>query len=551
MPFHSLRARLLVIQSALVVGLTVLTLAYVSVLANRAVGERFAGDLARSRGAIESAVRDRYQRLDLVAQLVGSFPGLHGLFTGTDTATIHDFLSDFRQRHSIEELLVALDGAGRVLARSDTFAPLQVPEIQRSWMAPALAGRPAIGEIENEGRTYLCALVAGEVGGTVYGFVLAGAPVDAAMARTLKDVSDREIVILSPQGIAASTLPAESLPWKSASDVESMSAESGPRDAILGGEHFQAVLAPHVPGTRLRILSLQSRDRALAPYRNIQLGLIVLGVVAAGVGIAGSAVLARSLTAPIAQLVGATREVAAGNLQVPLAVSRSDEIGHLARSFQHMTEGLRERADMQKFVSQSTVAMIHTREPAGRGSGERRLLTLLFSDIRDFTHFAEGYAPEEAVRVLNRYLHLQADLVKRFHGDVDKFIGDAVFAHFSGADMALDAIRCAVEIHRGVGAASRTDPGLPALSVGIGIATGEVIIGSIGSDDRLDYTAIGPAVNLSSRLCAVAEAQEVLMNEQTYDLVRGLVAAEAVPPLAVKGFSAPVRVYRMTMRQTA
>ena len=114
-----------------------------------------------------------------------------------------------------------------------------------------------------------------------------------------------------------------------------------------------------------------------------------------------------------------------------------------------MTEGLRERADMQKFVSQSTVAMIHNR-PAGQRAGERRTLTLLFSDIRGFTQFAEGCSPEEAVRVLNRYLHLQADLVKRFHGDVDKFIGDAVFAHFSGPDMALDAIRCAVEIQRAV-----------------------------------------------------------------------------------------------------
>ncbi len=77
-----------------------------------------------------------------------------------------------------------------------------------------------------------------------------------------------------------------------------------------------------------------------------------------------------------------------------------------------------------------------------------------------------------------------------------------------------------------------------------------MIIGSIGSDDRLDYTAIGPAVNLSCRLCATAEAQEILLNDDTFGLVRGLVAAEAVPPLAVKGFTAPVRAYRMSVRQS-
>ena len=211
-----------------------------------------------------------------------------------------------------------------------------------------------------------------------------------------------------------------------------------------------------------------------------------------------------------------------------------------------MTEGLRERADMQKFMSQSTVDMIHNR-PAVQRTGERRTLTLMFCDIRGFTSFADRCPPEEAVRVLNRYLHLQADLVKRFRGDVDKFMGDAVFAHFSGPDMALDAIRCAVEIQKAVESASRLDPALPALSVGIGLATGDVTLGSIGSDDRLDYTAIGPAVNLASRLCSAAEAREILMSEATFTLVRGLVAADAVPPLAVKGFGTPVAAYRMSM----
>ena len=552
MAFHSLRARLLVIQSALVVGLTAVTLAYVSARANRAVGERFTDDLTRSRDAIAVAVQDRYQRLDLVAQLVASFPELKNLFLTTDAVTIRDSLNEFRQRHSRQELLVALDGNGKVLARSDAFAPLQLPDVERSWLTPALSGRSAVGDLQIDNRVYLCALVPAEAGGTVFGFVLAGTPVDEALARALKDASDREIVILSPRGIAASTLPAQRLPWRTSADVAALSADAAPQNVNVEGERFQGVLVTPREGSTLRIVSLesrivslQSRDRALAPYRSIQVGLFVLGLLAAAAGIAGSAVLARSLTAPIGRLVEGMRQVAAGNLNVPLAVSRVDEIGYLARSFQHMTEGLREREDMQKFVSQSTVAMIHNRPPTGQRAGERRTLTLLFTDIRGFTQFAEGCSPEEAVRVLNRYLHLQADLVKRFHGDVDKFIGDAVFAHFSGPDMALDAIRCAVEIQRAIEGASRVDPALPALAVGIGIATGDVIIGSIGSDDRLDYTAIGPAVNLSSRLCAAAEPREILMNEQTFEMVRGLVAAEPVPPLTVKGFGAPVQVYRM------
>ena len=546
MAFHSLRARLLVVQSALVVGLTVVTLAYVSSRANRAVGERFSDDLSRSRDAIAVSFKESSERLDLWAQLVASFPNLKSLLVATDAVTIHEFLKDFRQAHAVGDLLIALDGDGRVKARSDTFAPLAVPELQQSWMTPALAGRPASGEIQSEGHTYLCALVASESGGTIFGFVMACSLVNDALARELKGSSDREMVILSPTGVAGSTLPPQRLPWRSAADVASMPSDGTAIDVNLEGEQFQGVLVTPRAGSALRIISLQSRDRALAPYRSIQVGLLVLGVLTAAAGIAGSAVLARSLAAPIGQLVDATRDVATGNLDVRLATDRTDEIGQLARAFRKMTEGLRERADMQKFMSQSTVDMIHNR-PAVQRTGERRTLTLMFCDIRGFTSFADRCPPEEAVRVLNRYLHLQADLVKRFRGDVDKFMGDAVFAHFSGPDMALDAIRCAVEIQKAVESASRLDPALPALSVGIGLATGDVTLGSIGSDDRLDYTAIGPAVNLASRLCSAAEAREILMSEATFALVRGLVAADAVPPLAVKGFGTPVAAYRMSM----
>ena len=175
-------------------------------------------------------------------------------------------------------------------------------------------------------------------------------------------------------------------------------------------------------------------------------------------------------------------------------------------------------------------------------------MTVLFSDIRGFTSFPEQRSPEDTVTFLNEYLHLQADIVKRFGGDIDKFMGDAVFAQFTGPDMALNAIRSAVEIPRAVANATAADPTRPPLAVGIGIATGDVVvgsIGSIGSDDRLDHTAIGAPVNLGSRLCSAAEPHEVLMSEATFQLVRDLVAAEPVPPMAIKGISAAVQAYRM------
>lgn len=544
MPFYSLRTRLLILGSLLVVGLTAATLLYVSALANSAVSGRIAADLQQSRGPILSEINRRYRDLALVAELVASFPDLRALF-GTDSATIRDFLADYRQRHDRQELLVALDTRGQVVARSDTFTPLAIADVERIWLQPALEGRQPQTVIEVNGRLHHGVMAAAESGGTVFGFVMALAPVDEAWARRLRDASGKEIVVLAPSSVAASTMAAARIPWARASDYPADQATDAPRDVDLAGERFQALSVIEPPAAPLTIVTLQSHDLALAPYRNIQLGLLVLGVAAAAIGVGGSAMLARSITAPIKELAAANRQVAAGDFDVRLAVTRRDEIGELGQAFNAMTERLRERADMQKFVSQSTLDMIQKHEPRQHQAGVRATITVLFADIRGFTAFAEHRPPEEAVAMLNRYLRLQADLVTRFHGDVDKFMGDAVFAHFTGPDMALDAIRCAVEIQRAVDAAGCGEADETALAIGIGIATGAVIIGSIGSENRLDHTAIGPAVNLGSRLCSSAEAQEILLSEHTYALVRDLIAAEPLAPLTVKGFSAPVQVYRM------
>jgi adenylate cyclase len=289
---------------------------------------------------------------------------------------------------------------------------------------------------------------------------------------------------------------------------------------------------------------MQSRTRAMRPYRGIQIGLIVLGIIATITGIGSSAVLAHNITAPVAKLVEGTRQVASGNFDYRLDIPSTDEIGALASSFNTMTQGLRERADMQKFVSMSTVEMIQstTRKVS---AGEKVVLTIFFSDMRGFTSMSENRPPEETVKLLNTCLSLQAARVKKFKGDIDKFVGDCVVALFTGDDMELNAIRCAVETHRGLSELNASRPDEPPIRVGIGIVTGEVILGSIGSEDRLDYTVIGSNVNLCSRLCSSAGPGETLLAESTYSRVQGLVAAEKVTPIQVKGFTDPIPVYKM------
>jgi adenylate cyclase len=342
------------------------------------------------------------------------------------------------------------------------------------------------------------------------------------------------------------------LQWRSRADWTSKSeANEGPRQVRIAGESYSALPADLTYPGAPTVIGLQSDDRALAPYRRIQAGLLVLGILATLAGIAGSAVLARHLTAPIAALVQGTREVAAGNFDFQLKVPRSDEIGDLAESFNHMTRGLRERADMQKFVSQSTLEMIQSARPKP-SAGERKVLTIFFSDIRGFTALSEHRDPEQVVKILNRVFTLQAEQVKRFSGDIDKYVGDAIVALFHGEDAPLNAIRCACEIHRAIQTYNaHLTANEPMLGLGIGITTGEVILGSIGSEDRRDFTAIGTHVNLCARLCSMALAGETLLAEATYREVQDLIAAERLQPQHVKGFEEPVPVYRMHARGCA
>src|SRR6185295_14947734 len=132
----------------------------------------------------------------------------------------------------------------------------------------------------------------------------------------------------------------------------------------------------------------------------------------------------------VKKLVEGTQQVAAGNFDYRLDIPSTDEIGDLASSFNTMIQGLRERADMQKFVSMSTVEMIQSSNTKKISAGEKVVLTVLFSDMRGFTSMSEHRTPEDTVRVLNACLSLQAGKVQKFHGDVDKFIGDAVLALF-------------------------------------------------------------------------------------------------------------------------
>jgi adenylate cyclase len=177
--------------------------------------------------------------------------------------------------------------------------------------------------------------------------------------------------------------------------------------------------------------------------------------------------------------------------------------------------------------------------------------TVLFADLRGFTSLAERLAPEETVALLNGFFEAMTEEIFAAEGVLDKFLGDGLMALFGVPVAAADAgagaaLRCAARMQQRLAALSREREaaGAPALAMGVGIDTGPVIVGAMGSERRLEYTAIGDAVNVAARLCAAAQPGEVLCAEATAGRAAGGDALEPVAPLGVKGKARPVRAFR-------
>jgi class 3 adenylate cyclase len=237
------------------------------------------------------------------------------------------------------------------------------------------------------------------------------------------------------------------------------------------------------------------------------------------VSIAVTCLLGSRFTRPILTIAEAASKVAAGNLNVRLDIKTHDEIEDLGERFNSMVQELRRKEMMQKFISSSTIDMIEKGDARHlKLGGQHQTATLLFSDIRQFTSICENKQPQEVVAIANFYLNLQAGIIKKWNGDIDKFVGDEVMALFSGEDSIRQALNAALEIQRTIKRENghRLKRGLITVEVGIGINHGEVVVGNIGSHDRMDFTAMGSVVNLAAKLCNRARGAEILIDKRSY-----------------------------------
>ena len=244
----------------------------------------------------------------------------------------------------------------------------------------------------------------------------------------------------------------------------------------------------------------------------------------------------RAVIVPVTQIGAVCANVTAGRFDRKVEVKTRDELGDLGRTVNTMVDGLFERFELAKYVSASTVQSI--RDGA---RGKRVGITMLFSDVRGFTSYSEKQEPETIVASLNKLLTAQTEIIHANGGDVDKYVGDEIVSIFTGEDQHVCACRSALQIQAELvkNRASLYD----GLSVGIGVNTGEVILGMIGSEKRADYTVIGDAVNYTARLCSSARPAMIIISESTWAAVRQRATAKGPYGLRVKGKQAEQKVY--------
>ncbi|MDP2269603.1 MAG: adenylate/guanylate cyclase domain-containing protein [Archangium sp.] len=183
-------------------------------------------------------------------------------------------------------------------------------------------------------------------------------------------------------------------------------------------------------------------------------------------------------------------------------------------------------------------------------TGEKREVTVLFADLRNFTAFAESRPPEEVMRMLNDVLGRLADAVLEWGGTLDKFLGDGLMAVWGAPvrheDDVASAVSAALRMHAELRALNALDPEGPQFELGIGLNTGPVLAGSLGNARRTEYTCIGDTVNVASRLCALAGPGEVLVGEGTATALAHVGTLEPLIPVRVKGKTHPVPLFRVT-----
>ncbi|HET9536927.1 MAG TPA: adenylate/guanylate cyclase domain-containing protein [Mesorhizobium sp.] len=311
---------------------------------------------------------------------------------------------------------------------------------------------------------------------------------------------------------------------------------------------------------------------AIAKIRSEQTQAVLISmivtVLAAIVGLVFANLVGGGISRPVRKLLEGTRAVEAGHLDQSIDVTTGDEIGQLAAAFNRMVLQLRDneriRETFGKYIDPRVVEGLIDRPNLTAAEGQRRVMTVMFCDLKGFTSLSEGMTPQGLVKVMNRYLSIMSEPIRSNRGIIDKYIGDGIMAYWGPpfvdeVDHARFACLAVVEMIERIPILRREIPELLGVlgtpmetcDLRIGIATGEALVGSIGSDVMMSYTVMGDVVNLASRLEAANKAYGTrnLISERVFNAASAGIEVREIDRVVVAGQTRSERIFEILGRK--
>ncbi len=268
-----------------------------------------------------------------------------------------------------------------------------------------------------------------------------------------------------------------------------------------------------------------------------------------------SFLVSRSVSEPLQRIGEAMNDIREGKLNVSLPVVANDEIGVMAAGFNRMAEGLRERDFIREtfgsYVSQEVAAEILTSSTGVKLAGELRDISILVSDLRGFTQLSATMEPQLVLKMINAYLETMTEVIVRHDGTIDEIMGDGLLVFFGAPRRAPDHARRAVECALAMQSAllllnkDYEKQSLPSLEMGIGINCGELVVGSIGSEKRRKYGAMGSPINVAYRVEAQTSGGEILVTPEIHERLGQSLIVQSLREVTLKGIEDPMILYQV------
>src|SRR5262245_12715171 len=564
-----LRTKIFLPFSILILAILLATLWVIGAAVSTWVESSLKRQFDATGNVFRALMAERAERLTGETSLLAADFALKKAIATYDPDTLSSVAANARDRIGVD-LLWITDENGRVLGGVGGHV---VPKAQLTSLVPLSQAMdtdmPAVGVTEVDNR--LVQLVAVPVfGPDPIGYLLAGEAIDDATAQQLQANTGPAISFVTADRLFASSLTdaerQQLFPNGSVGQaLDTHLARAGASGAEgstflvdLAGDRLLSILLPIEEAqlsAPLYALVQSSYDDALGPLAALRRWVGVIGAAALVGALLVGAMIASGIAAPVQLLVAAMRRVLTGDFGQRLTLRREDEIGFLALSFNEMVAGLQERERIKdafgRFVSRDVAAAVLSGElPL---DGERREVSVLFQDVRDFTTIAERTDPRLLVRVVNRLFTEMVAAVEAQGGIIRVFTGDGVMALFGAPvahkDHAARAVRAGLDMLARLPALNvqLQAEELPVLRIGVGIATGEVIVGRMGPDQRSEYNVVGDAANLASRVEGLNKEMgtSILISAATAAMVGNEFELGRSAALHVKGKGQPVQVFEV------